>query len=147
VPKRPFSIGASRWSVPGGVAPAGSTGPKINSEPATIEVICALNGQCKPSDKRVPLWLGAPSWQQILAAFVIGSVPAVLAQTTVEAETWDDAISKLECKDIRKNADGSFSVTGVIRVKAEVQHNPIINVHRYTAQLEEKKCAGREAMR
>jgi hypothetical protein len=78
---------------------------------------------------------------------VIGSVPAVLAQTTVEAETWDDAISKLECKDIRKNADGSFSVTGVIRVKAEVQHNPIINVHRYTAQLEEKKCAGREAMR
>ena len=83
----------------------------------------------------------------ILAAFAIGSVPAVLAQTTIEAETWDDAISKLECKDIKKkNADGSFSVTGVIRVKAEVQHNPIINVPRYTAQLEGKKCAGREAL-
>jgi hypothetical protein len=83
----------------------------------------------------------------ILAAFALGSMPAVLAQTTVEAETWDDAISKLECKDIKKNADGSFSVTGLIRVKAEVQHNPIINVPRYTAQLEEKKCAGPEAMR
>ena len=83
----------------------------------------------------------------ILAAFASSSAPAVLAQTTVEAETWDDAISKLECKDIKKNADGSFSVTGVIRVKDEVQHNPIINVPRYTAQLEEKKCADREAMR
>ena len=58
-----------------------------------------------------------------------------------------NAISKLECKDIKKNADGSFSVTGVIRVKAEVKHNPMINVPRYTPQLEEKKCAGREAMR
>ena len=77
----------------------------------------------------------------ILAAFAIGSVPAVLAQTTIEAETWDNAISKLECKNIKKNADGSFSVTGVIRVKAEVQHNPIINVPNYTAQLEAKKCA------
>src|SRR5690242_6966696 len=83
----------------------------------------------------------------ILAAFVIGSVPAVLAQTTVEAETWDDAISKLECRDIKKNADGSFSVTGVITIKDEVQHNPIINVPRYTAQLEEKKSADRRAMR
>jgi hypothetical protein len=57
------------------------------------------------------------------------------------------SISKLECKDIKKNADGSFSVTGVIRVKAEVKHNPIINVPRYTAQLEENKCAGQEDMR
>ena len=83
----------------------------------------------------------------ILAAFAMGSVPAVLAQTKVEAETWDDAISKLECKDIKKNADGSFSVTGVIRVKSEVQHNPIINVPKYTAQLEAKGCGGRAAMR
>src|SRR5690348_17579508 len=83
----------------------------------------------------------------ILAAFALGSMPAVLAQTTVEAETWDDAISKLECKDIGKNADGSFSVAGVIRVHGEVQHNPIINVPRYTAELEAKKCADREAMR
>jgi hypothetical protein len=83
----------------------------------------------------------------ILAAFAMGSVPAVLAQTTVEAETWDDAISKIECKDIKKNADGSFSVTGVIKLKSKVQHNPIINVPRYKAQLEAKKCTDREATR
>ena len=83
----------------------------------------------------------------ILAAFAMGSLPAVLAETNVEAETWTDAISKLECKDIKKNADGSFSVSGVIRVKSEVQHNPIINVPIYTAQLEAKKCADRKAMR
>jgi hypothetical protein len=82
----------------------------------------------------------------ILAAFGMGSVPAVFAQTTVEAETWDEAVSKLECKDIKKNADGSFSVTGVIKVKSEVQHNAIINVPRYTTQLEAKNCADREAM-
>jgi hypothetical protein len=40
-PKRSCSIGASRWSVPEGVPPAGSTDPKINSEPATIEVIAS----------------------------------------------------------------------------------------------------------
>jgi hypothetical protein len=82
----------------------------------------------------------------ILSAFAIGFVPAVLAHTTVEAETWDEAISKLECKDIGKNADGSFSVTAVVRVKGEVQHNPIINVPRYTAELQ-NKCADREAFR
>jgi hypothetical protein len=52
----------------------------------------------------------------IPAACAIGSAPPILAQTTVEAETWDDAISKLECKDIGKNADGWFSVSGVMRV-------------------------------
>lgn len=72
----------------------------------------------------------------ILAALAVGSMPAVLAQTTVEAEIRDDAISKLECKDIKKNADGSFSVSGVVRVKSEVLHHPIINVPRYTAQLD-----------
>jgi hypothetical protein len=82
----------------------------------------------------------------IVAAFAIGSAPAVLAQITVEAETWDDAIRKLDCKDITKNADGSFSVTAVIKVKSEEHHNPIINVPRYAAELE-KKCAGREASR
>ena len=82
----------------------------------------------------------------IVAALAIGSPPEVFAQTTVEAETWDDAISKLQCKDIGKNADGSFSVTGVIRVNGEVRHNPIINVPRYTAELEAKKCADREAL-
>jgi hypothetical protein len=82
----------------------------------------------------------------IVAAFAIGSGPAVLAQTTVDAKTWDEAISKLECKDIGKNADGSFSVRGVIRVNGEVQRSPIINVPRYTTELEEKKCADREAL-
>ena len=80
----------------------------------------------------------------ILATCAIGSAQPVLAQTTIEAETWEDAISKLECKDIGKNADGSFSVTGVLRVNGEVRHNPIINVPRYTAELQ-KKCADREA--
>jgi len=76
----------------------------------------------------------------IAAAFVIGSGPAVLAQTTVEAQTWDDAISKLTCKDIKKNADGSYSVTAVIKIKSEEQHNPIINVPRYKSEIEAKKC-------
>jgi hypothetical protein len=82
----------------------------------------------------------------IVAAFAIGCGPAVLAQTIVEAKTWDEAISKLECKDIGKNADGSFSISGVIRVNGEVQRNPIINIPRYTAELE-KKCADWEALR
>jgi hypothetical protein len=81
----------------------------------------------------------------IVAAFAIGCGPAVLAQTIVETKTWDEAISKIECKDIAKNADGSFSITGVIKVNGEVQSNPIINVSRYTAELEAKKCAEWEA--
>ena len=83
----------------------------------------------------------------VVGAFAIGSAFAVLAQTTVEAQTWDDAISKLECKDIGKNANGSYSITGVIRVNCEIQHNPIINVPRYTAELDAKKCTDREAFR
>ncbi|HKE23904.1 MAG TPA: hypothetical protein VKB88_16170, partial [Bryobacteraceae bacterium] len=69
----------------------------------------------------------------IAAAFAIGSVPAVLAQTMVEAKTWSEAISvpkyaaeveakkcadqeaKLDCDKISKNADGSFSIAAVIR--------------------------------
>jgi hypothetical protein len=82
----------------------------------------------------------------IVAAFTIVCGPAVLAQTTVEAETWDDAISKIDCKYTSKNADGSFSVTGVIKVHGEVQHNPIINVPWYTAELE-RKCPNREVSR
>ena len=50
----------------------------------------------------------------IIAALTIACGPAFLAQTTVEAETWDDAISKIDCKYTSKNADGSFSVTGVL---------------------------------
>jgi hypothetical protein len=76
----------------------------------------------------------------IIAAFAIGSGPAVLAQTTVDAKTWDEAISKLECKDVGKNADGSFSVSGVIKVNGEVQRNPIINVPEYKTKVEAKKC-------
>ena len=53
----------------------------------------------------------------IAAACVIGSAPAVLAQTKIEAKTWDDAIYKLDCKDIKKNADGSFSITAVVKVR------------------------------
>ena len=48
----------------------------------------------------------------IAAACAIGSAPAVLAQTVVEAKTWDDAISKFDCKDISKNADGSVRQFG-----------------------------------
>jgi hypothetical protein len=77
------------------------------------------------------------------AAFAIGCAPAALAQTMIEAKTWDEAISKLECKDIGKNADGSFTVNGVVNVKGEIQRNPIINVPRYTGELEAKKCGDR----
>jgi hypothetical protein len=76
----------------------------------------------------------------IAGAFAIGSAPAVLGQTMVEAKNWDEAISKLECKDISKNADGSFSVRGILKVNNEVARNPIINIPGYTAQLEAKKC-------
>ena len=82
----------------------------------------------------------------IIAALTIACGPAFLAQTTVEAETWDDAISKIDCKDTSKNADGSFSVTGVIKVHGEVQHNPIINVPGYAAELE-RKCLDRGVSR
>ena len=76
----------------------------------------------------------------ILASFAIGSASAVLAQTIVEAKTWEDAISKLECKDINKNADGSFSVSGIIKINGEDQHHPIITVPKYKAEVEAKKC-------
>jgi hypothetical protein len=82
----------------------------------------------------------------IIVAFAIVCGPAVLAQTTVEAETWDDAISKIDCKDTSKNADGSFSVTGVVKVHGEVQHNPIINVPGYREELE-RKCLDRGVSR
>jgi hypothetical protein len=58
----------------------------------------------------------------------MGRAPAVLAEAIVEAKTWDDAISKLKCDAISKNADGSLSVKGRIRVNGQQQHNPIINV-------------------
>ena len=83
----------------------------------------------------------------LISAFAIGSVPAVLAQTMVEAKTWDEAIFKLDCDKISKNADGSFSITGVIRINGEAFHNPIINVPKYAAEVEAKKCADREASR
>jgi hypothetical protein len=76
----------------------------------------------------------------IVAACAIGSAPAVSAQTVIEAKTWDDAISKLECKDINKNADGSFSVPGIIKINGEDQHHPIINVPKYKEEVEAKKC-------
>jgi len=76
----------------------------------------------------------------IVSALAIGTVPAVLAHTTVEAESWDEAISKLECKDIGKNADGSFSVIGVVKVKGEEHHNPIVNVATYKSEIEAKRC-------
>jgi hypothetical protein len=73
------------------------------------------------------------------AAFAIGFAPAVLAQTIVEAKTWDDAISKLDCKVINKNADGSFSLTAVVKIKSEELHNPIVNVPWYKSEIEAKK--------
>ena len=76
----------------------------------------------------------------VVAACAIGYGPTALAQTIVEAKNWDDAISKLACDDISKNADGSFSVKGLIRLNGEQQRNPIINVPKYTAKLNEKKC-------
>jgi hypothetical protein len=76
----------------------------------------------------------------IAAACVIGTAPAVLAQTRVEAKTWDDAIFKLDCKDIKKNADGSFSITAVVKIKNEEHHNPIVNVPEYKSEIEAKKC-------
>ena len=83
----------------------------------------------------------------ISGAFAIGCVPAALAQTMVEAKTWSEAISKLDCDKISKNADGSFSITGVIRINGEAFHNPIINVPKYAAEVEAKKCGDREASR
>jgi hypothetical protein len=81
----------------------------------------------------------------LLGAFGIGSGTAVLAQPIVEAQTWDDAISKFDCSQISRNADGSFSVTAVVKVDGAVQHNPIINVPHYTAELEAKNCSERAA--
>ena len=52
----------------------------------------------------------------LISAFAIGSVPTVLAQTMVEAKPWSEAISKLDCDKISKNADGSFSIAAVIRI-------------------------------
>jgi hypothetical protein len=58
----------------------------------------------------------------------------------VEAQTWEGAISKLDCKDIKKNADGSFSITAVVKLKGEEHHNPIVNVPEYKSEIEAKKC-------
>jgi uncharacterized protein YdaT len=76
----------------------------------------------------------------IVADFAIGSALPVSGETIVEAKTWDDAISKLECKDINKNADGSFSVSGIIKINGEDQYDPIINVAKYKEEVEAKKC-------
>ena len=69
----------------------------------------------------------------VVAAFAMGSASTVLAEAIVEAKNWDDAISKLACDEISKNADGSFSVKGSIWINGEQQHHPIINVPKYTA--------------
>ena len=76
----------------------------------------------------------------IVTGLAIGPVPEVLAQTIVEAKTWDDAISKLDCKEIKKNADGSFFITAVVKIKSEEHHNPIVNVPWYKSEIEAKKC-------
>ena len=78
----------------------------------------------------------------VVAAFAIGYGSPALAQTIVEAKNWDEAISKLECKQITKNADGSFSVKAIVKVNGEAQRNPIINVPTYTAEIEAKNCRG-----
>jgi len=79
----------------------------------------------------------------VLAAVSMGCGSAVLAEAIVEAKTWDEVISKLECNAINKNADGSFSVKGIVLINGQEQHNPIINVPKYTAELEGKKCGQR----
>jgi hypothetical protein len=84
-----------------------------------------------PHNRLAPALIGA--------AFAIGSATAGLAHT-IEAKTWDDAIYKLDCKDITKNADGSFSVTAVVKIKSEEHHNPIVNVPWYKSEIEAKKC-------
>ena len=76
----------------------------------------------------------------IVGAFAIGSAPMVFAQAVVEAKTWDDAISKIDCKDIYRNADGSFSITAIVKVDGEQQRHPIINVPQYKEEIEAKKC-------
>ena len=76
----------------------------------------------------------------VVAASAIGYGTTALAQTIVEAKNWDEAISKLECKHITKNADGSFSVRAIVKINGEAQRNPIINVPTYTAEIEAKKC-------
>jgi hypothetical protein len=83
----------------------------------------------------------------ISGALAIGSVPAVLAQTIVEANTWDEAIFKLDCGKISKNADGSFSFSAIIRINGEDNYNPIVNIPHYTAEVEAKKCANRATSR
>jgi hypothetical protein len=80
----------------------------------------------------------------VVATFAMGSAPAVLAEAIVEAKNWNDAISKLHCDDISKNADGSFSVKGIVQINGEQHDNPMINVPKYTAKLNEKKCDQRE---
>ena len=81
----------------------------------------------------------------LISAFAIGSVPTVLAQTMVEAKTWSEAISKLDCDKISKNADGSFSIAAVIRINGEDHYKPIVNVPYYMAEVEAKKCDNRAA--
>jgi len=78
----------------------------------------------------------------VVAASAIGYGTTALAQTIVEAKNWDEAISKLECKHITKNADGSFSVKAIVKVNGKAQRNPIINVPTYTAEIEAKNCRG-----
>jgi hypothetical protein len=78
----------------------------------------------------------------VVAAFEICYGPPTLAQTIVEAKNWGEAIFKLECKQITKNADGSFSVKAIVKVNSEAQRNPIINVPTYTAEIEAKNCRG-----
>ena len=80
----------------------------------------------------------------LVAAFAMGCAPPVLAEAIVEAQNWNDVISKLACDDISKNANGSFSVKGLIWINGEQHHNPIINVPEYTIKLDEKKCDQRE---
>ncbi len=83
----------------------------------------------------------------IWGAFALGSAPVVLAQTIIEAKTWDEAIFKLDCDKINKNADGSFSISAVIRINGEDHLSPIINVPKYTAEVEAKKCDSQGAWR
>ena len=75
----------------------------------------------------------------VVAVSTIGYGPTALAQTIVEAKTWDEAISKLECKHITKNADGSYSVRAIIKINGYAQRNPIVNVPTYAAAIEAKK--------
>jgi hypothetical protein len=74
------------------------------------------------------------------------SASALLAQT-IEAANWNDVLEKVPCEKVKKNENGSWSVTATVIIQGARFENPTVTEQERSTVLEKhcpprRGCAG-----